>query len=100
MTKKLDGKLGQTYDERTMLFQAGASLCCGYGSTGLKNSKGYDCLLLPGARKADDSNALVSSRSILIFWIIALAFPLVNFVKLFDAKFVRVKLCSKLLDPF
>ena len=64
MTKKSNGKLGKTCD---VLFQGGASKCCGYGSTGMVSAKGYDCLLLPGARKADDSNALVSSRSILTF---------------------------------
>lgn len=37
------------------------SLCCGYGSTGLKSSKGYDCLLVPGASKTVGTR-LISSR--------------------------------------
>jgi len=43
-------------------FAKTASLCCGYGTDGKKNSKGFDCLLLPGAQNGK-STFLKSSRA-------------------------------------
>jgi len=43
-------------------FAAKGSLCCGYGTDGKKSSKGFDCLLVPGAQKGT-SGFLVSSRA-------------------------------------
>ena len=40
------------------------SKCCGYGSTGKKTTKGYDCVVLPGASAgAIAQTRLVSSRA-------------------------------------
>jgi len=35
------------------------SLCCGYGTDGMKTTAGYDCIMIPGASKATGTNQMV-----------------------------------------
>jgi hypothetical protein len=37
------------------------SVCCGYGDTG-KNTKGYDCLVIPGASKFTGKTILAANH--------------------------------------
>ena len=36
--------------DMNIVFQT--SLCCGYGTDGMKTTAGYDCIMIPGASKA------------------------------------------------
>lgn len=42
--------------------QVKGSLCCAYGADGMQASGPYDCIMIPGAQKADDGNAVPVSQ--------------------------------------
>ena len=46
--------------EVSSLFQL--TLCCGYGSDGMKTTAGYDCLTIPGAAKSSANAKALNER--------------------------------------
>ena len=65
-------------------FQQG-SLCCGYGSLGM-STKGYDCVIIPGAQKAASPSTLIKNQAFCGAYLVAAAGS------------IGATICSKFLD--